>query len=469
MTPRHLYLHVPFCLRRCPYCDFAVTVDRRPPVAAWTTAVRAELEGLLAANGWTAPLTPRTVYLGGGTPSLLGAGGMAALRRALEGLVEWGTVAEWTAEANPESFTAPLAREWKDAGVNRVSIGAQTFHEPALRWMGRLHGADGPAAAVEAARAAGIDDVSVDLIFALPARLGRDWSDDLERALALEPTHLSLYGLTAEEGTPLGRWVGEGRERLPAEEGYEAEYLEAARRLPEAGLAHYEVSNFARAGFESAHNQAYWRRAAYLGLGPSAHSYLPPTRWWNLRDWAAYRSALDAGQSPIAERERVEGDAARLEGVWLGLRAAEGVGADELTDAALRRVREWAGRGWVRAGDPESGRVRLTPQGWLLLDRLALELDGLLAGDAGADRGGVGEWGTPSTPAGLPAHALRPSLDAASGAGAHSARGRPGEAPVLGSPTVEIGAARAPRIHARAEEQRGAQPATPPRRSGRSP
>ncbi|HUH14136.1 MAG TPA: radical SAM family heme chaperone HemW, partial [Longimicrobiales bacterium] len=396
VIPEHLYLHVPFCLRRCPYCDFAVTVDRRPPVGAWTEAVRAELEALLAGHGWGAPLAPRTVYVGGGTPSLLGGEGMVALRRALEGLVDWSAVAEWTAEANPESFGADVAREWRDAGVDRVSIGAQTFHEPALRWMGRLHGADGPAAAVDAARAAGIEDVSVDLIFALPARLGRDWTDDLERALALEPTHLSLYGLTAEEGTPLGRWVGEGRERLPDEEGYEADYLEAARRLPAAGLAHYEVSNFARPGFESAHNRAYWRGAAYLGLGPSAHSYLPPTRWWNLRDWRAYASAVAEGRSALAGRERVEGDAARLEWVWLGLRAAEGLPADGLGEAALARVRAWERCGWVRPGDPDSGRVRLSAPGWLILDRLAVELDG--------------------------------SLDAPSGPGAHSARSRATEA-----------------------------------------
>lgn len=395
MTPEHLYLHVPFCLRRCPYCDFAVTVDRRPPVAAWAQAVRAELEGLGARHGWSGPLAPRTVYVGGGTPSLLGEEGMGALRRSLEGLVDWGRVAEWTAEANPESFSAPVARAWRDAGVTRVSIGAQTFHEPALRWMGRLHGADGPPAAVAAARAGGIDDVSVDLIFALPARLGRDWSDDLERALALEPTHLSLYGLTAEEGTPLGRWVAEGRERMADEEGYEGDYLEAARRLPAAGLAHYEVSNFARPGFESAHNRAYWRGAAYLGLGPSAHSYLPPTRWWNLRNWSAYGSAVAAGESPIAERERVEGSAARLEMLWLGLRAAEGLAAAGLGEEALARVRAWAGRGWVRPEDPDSGRVRLTARGWLLLDRLAVELDGALA-----------------------------PLDVASGPGTHSARGR---------------------------------------------
>src|SRR5690606_18225905 len=233
---------------------------------------------------WAWPLQLRTVYVGGGTPSLLGAGAMEALRRRLEPYVRLADDVEWTVEANPESFDEAVARGWREAGVNRLSLGAQTFDEGALRWMGRLHDADGPARAVEAARRAGIENVSLDLIFGLPARLGRDWGADLDRALALEPTHVSLYGLTAEPATPLGRWVGEGRETLADEDAYEAEYMLAADRLAAAGYVHYEVSNFARPGRESRHNSAYWTGAAYLGLGPSAHSYVPPERRWNLRD-----------------------------------------------------------------------------------------------------------------------------------------------------------------------------------------
>jgi len=377
MTPRHLYLHVPFCLRRCPYCDFAVQPTRRPPVAEWLDAVDVELELSVAENGWTEPLELRTIYVGGGTPSLLGPGGMSELRRRLEKHARWRDEGEdqveWTAEANPETFTAELAREWRAAGASRVSIGVQSFHAPALRWMGRLHGADGAVAAVEAARAGGFDNISLDLIFALPARLGRDWDDDLRRALALEPEHVSLYGLTAEPGTPLGRWVAAGRETMADDEAYAAEFLRAAELTAAAGLAQYEVSNFARAGRESRHNVAYWTGAPYLGLGPGAHSFLPPVRSWNRRDWAGYRQDLADGRSPRADLERVGDAAARLERIWLGLRTAAGLPRAQLSPAQRRVADAWQLERWAVA-DP--ARVRLTARGWLLLDRLALELDG---------------------------------------------------------------------------------------------
>lgn len=375
MKPSYVYLHVPFCLRRCSYCDFAVSVDRRPPVEAWVECVRAELELRARMHAWEGPLEPRTVYVGGGTPSLLGAHGMSALRDATSRLVRWSAVEEWTAEANPESFDVELATEWRQAGVNRISLGVQTFHEPALRWMGRLHGSEGPARALAAAREAGFDNVSVDLIFGLPTRLGRHWEKDLERAVALAPEHVSLYGLTAEPRTPLGRWTREGRETLPADETYEAEYLEASRRLQRAGFQHYEVSNFCRPGRRSIHNGAYWSGAAYLGLGPSAHSYFPPLRSWNLRDWAAYRAALEAGSDPLDETERVEGAATRLERVWLGLRTSDGVSRAELPPAGLTRIAQWSNAGWA---EEREGRVRLTANGWLLLDRLAVDLDSVL-------------------------------------------------------------------------------------------
>jgi oxygen-independent coproporphyrinogen III oxidase len=183
--PRSLYVHVPFCVRRCSYCDFAVQATPEAPVTPWLEAVTGELRLLSREQRWSAPLELDTVYVGGGTPSMLGTGAMAAMRAGFAPLARWDPAAvEWTAEANPESFTLDLARDWREAGVNRVSLGVQTFHEPALRWMGRMHGAEGPARAMAAARGAGFENVSVDLIFGLPSRLGRDWSDDLDRALA---------------------------------------------------------------------------------------------------------------------------------------------------------------------------------------------------------------------------------------------------------------------------------------------
>lgn len=369
-APRHVYVHAPFCARRCSYCDFAVTVAADPPVAPWAECVGQELGMVSAARGWP-PLSLETLYIGGGTPSLLGVGALPALIEALDGRARTDDVVELTAEANPESFTRELAEDWVAAGVNRVSLGAQTFHEPALRWMGRLHGPDGPARAVAAARGAGLENVGLDLIFGLPTRLGRDLDRDLDRVLALEPDHVSVYGLSVEPETPLGRWVAEGRETMPDEGRYGREYLRVAERLAAGGYHHYEVSNFARPGKEARHNGAYWRGVAYLGLGNGAHSYVAPERWWNHRDWPAYRESVESGSRPVAESERLDAEARELERIWLGLRTADGLPLAELTPAQRALAADWERSGWAQADE----RVRLTPDGWLLLDRLAVELD----------------------------------------------------------------------------------------------
>ena len=373
---KHLYLHVPFCLRRCSYCDFAVEPTRRPPIDAWLQAIAAELRLVREQENWPEHFDLDTLYLGGGTPSLLGAGALGSLSALLATDGVQTPAQEWTAEANPETFTIDLARDWKAAGVNRISLGVQSFHAPALRWMGRLHGAEGARAAMATARTAGFDNVSIDLIFGLPDPLERNWAQDLELALQLEPEHISLYGLTAESGAALGRWVREGRATLPTEESYADEYLLAADVLATAGYEHYEVSNFARAGHESRHNRAYWTGASYLGLGPGAHSYQPPLRLWNVRDWSVYQQKLAAGQLPREGQETVTAEDDLLERIWLGLRTREGAFLPERDPALERTLRLWQDSGWASVDD---ARIRLTPAGWLLLDRLALELAGAAA------------------------------------------------------------------------------------------
>jgi oxygen-independent coproporphyrinogen-3 oxidase len=238
--------------------------------------------------------------------------------------------------------------------------------------MGRMHGPGGAVEAVRTARAAGIDNLSVDLIFGLPGHLGRDWTEDLERALSLDAPHVSLYGLAVEARTPLGRAVREGREPPVDEERYREEYLLAATTLRGAGYEHYEVSNFARAGAMSRHNRAYWTGVPYLGLGNGAHSYAPPVRRWNLRDWDAYATRAREGRSPEEEREDLDAAAIRLEAVWLGLRTSDGLVLGGLGRAAADRARAWERAGLATL---EGGTVRLTVEGWLLLDRLAVELD----------------------------------------------------------------------------------------------
>lgn len=382
-TVRSLYVHAPFCVRRCSYCDFAVEALRDPPVGEWLDAVEGELRLTAEERGWDGPLELDTLYVGGGTPSLLGSGAMDALRRRLEPFARLVSGAEWTCEANPESFTPGLAVDWRAAGVNRLSLGAQTFHAESLRWMGRMHGPEGPEAALRAARDAGFANVSIDLIFGLPERLGRDWGADLERVVELVPEHVSLYGLTAEPGAPLGRWVSSGRETIADEDRYAGEYLLAHEKLTEAGYEHYEVSNFGRPGRHSRHNFAYWTGAPWAALGPGAHGWFPPERRWNLRSWYAYRDAVAAGRSPVAGQETIDSAAASLERVWLALRTRAGLPLKDLDARGARVFRKAEADGIATIDD---GVARLTARGWLLLDEIAVSLSESLRPDTPATR-----------------------------------------------------------------------------------
>ncbi len=223
---RHVYVHVPFCARRCVYCDFSIAVRRDVPVDDYVSAIARELEIRFAGEEhWAVS----TLYLGGGTPSRLGADGVSRLLDALAKRIEVEPGGEVTLEANPDDVSVEAARAWRDAGINRLSIGAQSFDDRVLAWMHRTHDAAQIGRAVDAARSAGIEDLSIDLIFSLPENVQRSWSTDLDRALAVEPTHVSLYGLTIEPHTPLGRWKERGELDASPDEQYEAEFLGGAR------------------------------------------------------------------------------------------------------------------------------------------------------------------------------------------------------------------------------------------------
>ena len=379
-----VYVHAPFCARRCCYCDFAVEVNRRPDGALWLETIGRELDALREAG--EAPLAPRlrTLYVGGGTPSLLEPHCVAGLAGVLGSRRTSHPELEWTVEANPESFDAAVAEVWAAAGVNRVSIGVQSFDPGALKWMGRLHSAATARAAVEHARTAGVRNLSVDLIFGLPGHIARLWEEDVMRALELEVPHISLYGLTVEKGTPLHRAVGEGRARMPSQGRYRDEYLYAAETLSRAGYRHYEVSNFAQPGFASRHNRACWEGEPYLGLGNGAHSYHGGRRWWNERDWGLYAKSIERSGRARAGHEATSPEQSRLESLWLGLRRADGLEERRLEEVALPVLARWETAGWaVRSG----GRIRLTPGGWLLLDELTVELESALGDPAEFARG----------------------------------------------------------------------------------
>ena len=342
--------------RRCVYCDFAVSVDPDAGVDVWVEALRRELELLEYDEAFRLSGRLETLYVGGGTPSLLGSDAMARLGAELGSERLSAPGLEWTSEANPESFTPEVAGAWRRSGVNRVSLGLQSFHEPTLRWMGRLHGPQGSVEAVGVAKANGFDNISVDLIFALPSKLDRSWRADLERVLDLDVPHVSLYGLGVEPRTALGRAVAEGREAPVDDLQYREEYLEAAECLRSAGYEHYEVSNFARAGAMSRHNSAYWDGRSYVGIGNGAHSYRHPVRRWNVREWETYRGRLLRGEPPEEGREKLSESQARLEQIWLKLRTKFGLELDALGGEARVLVRTWE-RAGPRGGDGHVGPV----------------------------------------------------------------------------------------------------------------
>jgi oxygen-independent coproporphyrinogen III oxidase len=308
-----------------------------------------------------------TVYLGGGTPSALGPE-VARLLEVLSEFMTFSASAEVTLEANPEHVTQMAASAWRTAGVNRLSLGAQSFDAAALRWMHRTHRVDDITRAYDAARGAGVENVSLDLIFALPEKIGRDWSEDLSRAIQLRPAHLSLYGLTVEPATPLGRWVERGETVAADDAIFEREFLDAHAAATAAGYEHYEVSNFALPGARSRHNGSYWTGESYAGLGPSAHELNGNARRWNTAAYVAWRQALSAGRDPVAGSEQLTRENQDTERVYLGLRTIDGLVLEPGDD---RVIDSWEEQRWV---ERRAERAVLTPRGWLRLDTLAADL-----------------------------------------------------------------------------------------------
>jgi oxygen-independent coproporphyrinogen-3 oxidase len=367
ISPVHLYIHVPFCARRCSYCDFAIAVRRAVPSAAFAAAVRSEWDRWQSHPAWRESPGVDTIYFGGGTPSRLDPAAIAAILAAIGRARVVAPGAELTLEANPDDVTPAAAAAWAAAGINRVSLGVQSFDPEVLAWMHRTHTAAQVPSAVAALRSAGIADISLDLIFALPRSLRRDWGADLDRALALQPDHLSLYGLTVEPRTPLGRWAARAEVAPADDEAYAAEFLLAHERMVGAGLEHYEVSNAGRPGRRARHNSAYWRRAPFIGLGPAAHSGFGAVRQWNLRDWPAWQRAVESGSATVAGGEELDAAQLRLEERYLGLRTIDGLNPAGIPED-IRKA--WETAGWARTTD----RTRLTPEGWLRLDALVAAL-----------------------------------------------------------------------------------------------
>lgn len=373
MSPRDhegcaVYVHIPFCDRRCPYCHFYCFVNRDPALPRrYAMALVGEWRAQEAQ--FVGPI--HSVYFGGGTPSALSPEGRELLCRWLVEELEPRLVpdAEITLEVNPESAWPESLDEWVAAGVNRLSLGVQSMEPEVLSFLGRLNTPVSNRRALELA-CARVENVSLDLILATPPNAPRGLEESFRLLDEYPVSHVSAYLLEIHAKTRFGRDVAAGRWHPRADDEQAEIYLAMVDALGERGFEHYEVSNFARSRRTSRHNQAYWSGRAYLGLGASAHSYHAKERWWNLADAVSWCERIEAGEAAQGERETLGAGRLRDEELLLGLRTREGL------DPSWREGRESLWKAWERAGlvDPESSRPRLTPRGWLVMDQIVERL-----------------------------------------------------------------------------------------------
>ncbi|CAN5322433.1 radical SAM family heme chaperone HemW [soil metagenome] len=361
---RHLYIHIPFCHRICPYCSFYKHRPGKTSAADLVASILAELRQ--RQDGLGVPVRPRTIYLGGGTPSLLAPTHLSTLLGGLRSRLDLADLTEWTLEANPATFDAAKAQLMADEGITRVSLGVQSFDPAVLATLGRDHSPAAAARSFGLLREAGIPSVNVDLMFSIPGQSLECWERSLDAAIALSPDHLSAYNLTYEQDTPFFERFEAGTYRDDPDQNA-AFFSTAIDRLAAAGFEHYETSNYAQPGHRSAHNQAYWCGQDYLGLGPGAVSTVAGNRWTNVKDTARYAS----GDFAPREREAISPEAFALERLALQLRTAEGLPAAFLTPDQHRKLDDLAA-GSLATFDGQY--LTLTRQGHFLVDSIAAYL-----------------------------------------------------------------------------------------------
>lgn len=374
--PFGIYVHFPYCAHHCPYCDFAVTTERPPASGSYLAALLAELE--LRAGAF-AGLAAVSIYLGGGTPSLWDPGEVAGLLEALAARFALPAGAEVTIEANPESTDRARLRAWRAAGVNRVSVGVQSFDPGVLAKLGRRHGPDAAERAIREA-AEEIGNVSVDLIYGARRSTVETAGADATRAVAAGAVHVSAYALTLDpeimaEEVPLARMRREGRLVLPSDDDTAAQAAAIRAVLRRAGLRRYEISNFALPGRESAHNRLYWAAESYLGLGAGAYGCVRGEagsyRYGNVRDARAYLDAALAGRLPVQEEDRIDAAADRNERMMLGLRTGDGLALTALSPGQAREAERLVAR---RLAVRRRGALVLTSRGMELHTSIAERL-----------------------------------------------------------------------------------------------
>ncbi len=375
-----IYLHVPFCATRCGYCDFntytAGELGSSASPDSWFTAAAAEIDlaaRLLGRNGDDRAVS--TVFVGGGTPSLMGAEKLGALLDRVRDTIGLADDAEVTTEANPESTDQALLDGLQASGYTRLSLGMQSTDPGVLRVLERTHTPGRPLQVVGWARQAGFDHVNLDLIYGTPGETDPQFADSLQAAIDAGVDHVSAYSLIVEPGTRMARAVRTGKLPMPAEDVLADRYLIADGMLSAAGLHWYEVSNWAsNQQAQCRHNLAYWRGGDWWGIGPGAHSHVGGVRWWNVKHPHAYATALSEGRSPGYAREVLDQDARRTEDILLRLRLAEGLPLDRLTATGISEAAASVAEGLLDAERFDSGDAVLTQRGRLLADGIAIRL-----------------------------------------------------------------------------------------------
>lgn len=373
-----LYVHVPFCRYVCPYCDFNVYAGQSDLIPAYLDALAGELR--LLAETARPDNRVGTVFIGGGTPSLLEAGQITGILQAIDDSLGIIPGAEITMESNPDNLDLEYCRDLIEAGINRLSIGVQSVQRPGLKVLGRLHGAEGAAGAYRAARKAGFDNISVDFIYGWPEQTPEHLELDVATLLDWQVDHVSLYALIVEQGTPLARAVRRGQLHPVDDDTVASYYDTAVERLDASGWEHYEISNWSRGpGKRSIHNQIYWQNGRYVGAGAGAHSYLGDSRASNIRLPARYIETVATGRLPIASRETIDADLAMGETMMLGLRLLQdGVSAADfqrrhgtsLDDQYGELISRFSGMGLLVR---EADRLRLSANGALVSNSVLAE------------------------------------------------------------------------------------------------
>ena len=375
-----LYVHIPFCVRKCLYCDF-YSIEDRSMMSMFLRALDREMH---AYASYSEPSGVETIFVGGGTPSLLAPEHLQGILGTLASQFTLRPDAEITVETNPGTVDAEKLSAYRSLGVNRLSIGVQSFCDRELQFLRRIHTREEALRCFALARQAGFGNISIDLIFSLPGQTLAQWKANLQQAIALAPDHLSVYSLIVEDRTPLARMVSEGRV-LPCPTDLEAEFYEFTMSfLADHGFEQYEISNYAKPGYRSRHNASYWSHRNYLGFGPSAHSFWQEPgersgrRWWNLANVHQYCEMLNDHRLPVASEETLGIDELVAERIFLGLRS-DGVELERLhADLGfefLRHqheiVRELVDRGLAVL---ENHTLRLTSKGFLLCDEICERL-----------------------------------------------------------------------------------------------